>query len=501
MVVAIEHADPHVRSCLVRLVADPKEEVKSSLVISYLNSLAKDEADAEVRSQLASSAKRLPGEQGLAVARAMLGHEGDEKDGHIPMLIWWAVESKMATHRDAIVDWFKDVAIWKSAVGRETVAPRVARWLAGRGTAEDQRALLALLRSAPSAVERDLLLAGVNLAFEGRQIPKLEPELAAILAKSGNVEIAARSGDAAALASVIASIADDDAKLKDKQVKAIELLGQVGPAEAGAALLKVAMGSKWHSVRRAALAALVRYSDVEIGRAIVAGYGELPADQGVRPAAISTLLARKSWSLELLRAIEAGRIAKGDVTSDQVDRLRLSEDKAVVAMVQKVFGALARPSSKEKEAEIARVKRVLGAGYGDAKAGRAIFAARCGACHTLFKEGGQVGPDLTGYERRNTDFLLISIVDPSAAIREEYTNFRIDTTDDQTLVGLIKERGPDSVTIVDATQQRTVVAKREIREERALSLSIMPEGLLTGLGEGELRDLFAYLQAAGAPPK
>ena len=66
--------------------------------------------------------------------------------------------------------------------------------------------------------------------------------------------------------------------------------------------------------------------------------------------------------------------------------------------------------------------------------------------------------------------------------------------------GLIKERGPDSVTIVDATQQRTVVPKKDVKDERALTLSIMPEGLLTGLKDAELRDLLEYLQAP-TPPK
>jgi putative heme-binding domain-containing protein len=163
-------------------------------------------------------------------------------------------------------------------------------------------------------------------------------------------------------------------------------------------------------------------------------------------------------------------------------------------MLQKVFGEPTRPTSEQKAREIARVKAVVGGGPGDFAAGKVIFTQRCAACHTLFKEGGQVGPDLTPYERRNVDFLLVSIVDPSAAIREEYTNFRIDTADDQTFVGLIKERAADSVTIVDATQQRTVIPKSDIRDERALTTSIMPEGLLVGLAEQQLRDLFAYLQ-------
>ena len=62
------------------------------------------------------------------------------------------------------------------------------------------------------------------------------------------------------------------------------------------------------------------------------------------------------------------------------------------------------------------------------------------------------------------------------------------------------QRGePDSITIVDATQQKTVIPKRDIREERALTLSIMPEELLTGLSDRQLCDLFAYVQSEKAP--
>jgi putative heme-binding domain-containing protein len=169
-----------------------------------------------------------------------------------------------------------------------------------------------------------------------------------------------------------------------------------------------------------------------------------------------------------------------------------------VAAVQRVFGMAARPSSAEKEKEVARVKGVVASSGGDPRAGKVIFAARCAVCHTLFGEGAKVGPDLTPYDRKNVEFLAVSIVDPSAAIREEYTNFLVETADDQTVIGLVAERGPDSITIVDATQQKTVVPKKEIKEERALGLSMMPEGLLAGLSDGELRDFFAYLRAERA---
>ena len=45
----------------------------------------------------------------------------------------------------------------------------------------------------------------------------------------------------------------------------------------------------------------------------------------------------------------------------------------------------------------------------------------CAACHKLHGDGTtDLGPDLTDYERHNLEFMLLSIVDPSAAIREGY---------------------------------------------------------------------------------
>jgi putative heme-binding domain-containing protein len=50
---------------------------------------------------------------------------------------------------------------------------------------------------------------------------------------------------------------------------------------------------------------------------------------------------------------------------------------------------------------------------------------QCAACHKLFHKGGNVGPDLTPYQRGNLETLLTSVIDPSAEIREgfEYINF------------------------------------------------------------------------------
>src|SRR5207245_2739422 len=72
---------------------------------------------------------------------------------------------------------------------------------------------------------------------------------------------------------------------------------------------------------------------------------------------------------------------------------------------------------------IARYKKLLTPELlktGDASAGRALFAKTCMQCHTLYGEGGKVGPDLTGSNRQDLDYLLVNIVDPSAVIAKDY---------------------------------------------------------------------------------
>jgi putative heme-binding domain-containing protein len=51
----------------------------------------------------------------------------------------------------------------------------------------------------------------------------------------------------------------------------------------------------------------------------------------------------------------------------------------------------------------------------------------------------------------------------------------------------------------DTVGQRTAIAISDIREERVIPTSLMPEGLLDGLSQEQLRDFFAYLTSAADP--
>jgi putative heme-binding domain-containing protein len=137
---------------------------------------------------------------------------------------------------------------------------------------------------------------------------------------------------------------------------------------------------------------------------------------------------------------------------------------------------------------------VVAAGAGDPYKGEATFMQRCAACHTLFFKGGRVGPDLTPYQRDDLGTLLISVIDPSAEIREGFVNQTLTTTDGRTLNGFLSDRDGAVVVIRGLDGQDVSVPHAEVRELRAAAASLMPEGLLTGLADQELRDFFAYLR-------
>jgi putative heme-binding domain-containing protein len=271
----------------------------------------------------------------------------------------------------------------------------------------------------------------------------------------------------------------------------IEALG--GATDSMDALLRVTKTAKSHSVRKAALQSLQNFDEPRIASEILAAYTQFPKEEGVRARALDLLSRRPDWSRQLLAAVESGHVRREEVSFDAVQRIRLHDGAAA----EKVWGAV-RQTSEEKERRMRDVAALLGEPQGDAIRGKQLFAQTCGTCHKLHGEGANLAPDLTGYERDNLQFWLLAIVDPSVSIREEYTNFELETTDGLLLTGFITERGAESVTIEDGEQGRVAIPKARIKTLKASPTSRMPEGLLDAMSEQQIHDLFAYLRSPGA---
>ena len=132
---------------------------------------------------------------------------------------------------------------------------------------------------------------------------------------------------------------------------------------------------------------------------------------------------------------------------------------------------------------------------GDATRGQQVFEGRaaCAACHRVGPAGGIIGPDLTkiGAIRAGRD-LLESVVMPSASFAQNYEPFTATLPDGETFTGVRVPTSDDTVILREASGRETRLPGGAPLERARVSL--MPEGLLSALDAGEIRDLFAYLQ-------
>ena len=126
--------------------------------------------------------------------------------------------------------------------------------------------------------------------------------------------------------------------------------------------------------------------------------------------------------------------------------------------------------------------------------------ASCGKCHELFSEGGQIGPDLTPYNRTKIRDMLLAIVRPSVEVREGYENHMVITNDGQVITGLKIEANDQLVILRGVDGQSHSIPNDNIEEISASKQSLMPTGLLDDLTDDEIRDLFSYLVST-TPPK
>jgi putative membrane-bound dehydrogenase-like protein len=499
----LKHANEDVRTWTVRLLGDAK---KVSPVLSRrLVELARTDPSPVVRSQLACSARRLPGKDCLAVVAALLRRDEDADDPHIPLLLWWAVESKAVSDRAGVHGLLDEQAAWRRPLVRRYLVERLGRRYMAEDSEAGHAACARLLGRAPGPAEQRLLIAGMDRALEKRARGHVPAPLAAPLAalwQAGPhdpllVRFALRLGSRPAYEEALRR-ASDARGPEAERAAFVEVLGQVGKADAAPVLLRVLAGAKAEPLRRAALEALQRFGGPEVARAVLEQYPKL--SPALRTQARALLLSRPASARALLRAVDRKRVAVQDLSPDQLRPLLRHKDAEIARLIEKHWGKLGAATAGEKQSRINYFRYALAQGRGDPARGQVLFREHCGTCHTLFGEGNKVGPDLTGADRKNLDFLLPNIVDPSAVQRLEYANQTVVTTDGRTLTGVVAESGPESVTLVDAKNVRTVLPRSQIDQIVPSPVSLMPEGILDQLDDRQLRDLFSYLRS-DAPPR
>lgn len=498
------HPLPGVRRWAVRLLGDRGKDMKAGLI--QLRRIAGFEPDATVKSQLASSCMRLEPDDALDLLFRMLpSRVGAQDDPFTPMLMWWALEKVMQAKRGLPVERLSQSAGDGSAVMDKFLAPRIMRALAEDGTETSLNSCASLLKAYRSAESRAPMLAALDRGLEGAAIGKtpfgtdpLRNEITKIEMNDGQtpqlLRIAIRLGIDSAYGEAITLLAKT--KNPTERLALVELLG-MAPKQAGKnALLDLLRQEKDAQVTQASLAAIGHYPDEDIAATLVERYPSWP--QAARTRALEILTSRKSWSEPLVQAIADKKIAAKDLSITQAKKIAAFGDSSLTAKLEAAWGRVPTHDSAAKIRRIAEIRGILPEGdKGVAARGKAVFTKNCASCHRLFGEGEQIGPELTGAERGDLDFLLTSIIDPSAVIRKEYQGQTIALKDGRVLSGLVIEEDGKTLTLFDSQKQKTTIAKSDIEERKAAEASVMPEGVLDMLPDDQIRDLFRYLQSAG----
>jgi putative heme-binding domain-containing protein len=454
---------------------------------------ARVESDAEVRSQFASSARRLPTGQMLTLVAALASRDEDADDAYIPLLLWFALESHVTIDREAVVDFVRNPSVWERPLVQQHLLPRLMRRFATEGRRADLLVCAQLLRLAPTPAHTVHLMKGFEEAYRGRELAGLPDELLKAMAASGKAPLIlrVRQGDAAAIKESLALIVNKKADATER-LNQVRVFGEVRHPEAQATLLAIAGSAEATPLRKAALISLMSYGQPEVGAKAVSiveqGAGE------VRLTALALLASRAEWSQQLLEAVKSGRIAANTVPRDMVERMRQHETKQVQGLLTELYPEKPAAGVTDFIAKIADVEAKLKAGTGNPYAGEPLFQEKCASCHKLFFKGGRIGPELTAYQRDNLGTMLISIVHPNAEIREGFQYFSVTTNDGRSLSGFLVERDAQILVLRGLEGEDITVRQADVRLLTPMGRSLMPEGLLDGMTDQQLRDLFAYLR-------
>ncbi len=506
-VVALRHADVAMRAWTARLLGDAwgvhrnlgagrharaAAGVLPAGIFEALVAQARAETDAEALVQLAATARRLAVAQALPLVGAVLEHAEAAGDPYLPLMCWWVFEAHLPAAGREVIAFFEARERWEAPLVFEHLLPRIARRFAVGGRRQELLLCAELFRRAPTPRHAAQVMRGLEEAFRGRPLTGLPDELDAAIRAAGQEPLAfrLRRGDAAAVTEALAVVRNAKAP-PEERLRYVRTFGELRAPEAVPVLLALADGPASDELRRAALGALPAYDDAAIGPRVAALVPRLK--DSTRIAALSLLASRPGWSGELLAAVQAGRISADLVPADVARRLRDSRDAAVSELAARLLPGSRTPDTGFQR-RIAEIETVLRRGPGDPYAGEATYTARCASCHKLFFKGGNVGPDLTTYQRDNLGTLLPSIVDPSAEIREGFQYVAIETKDGRALGGFVVDRDEHVTVLRGLDGENVTLRAADLRTVQPLGQSLMPAGLLDDLGERQLRDLFAYLR-------
>ena len=457
----------------------------------------------------------------------LLSHS--DGDRLLPQIIWQNLHQRLEEQTDAFVTVLSEGDFLKSKPVADLM-PRVVDRILGRQKfdAKPVGELFALLRDNHPQVGRQVLeviSAKVQSGeLKGEKLDQLKTAMAEPLTPllAGQVVhpltsdaalLAASWGDQRGLPQVRRSFTTRgvQADLRLKSLSALISAKDDGVLPAVSDVL--ADKDQSAEFKSQVLLAIARLEDAKVSDVILTQFAAM--EPSLQPSAIELLTQRASWSKRLLTQVGEKKIAATAINLNQARRIQALKDKDLSELLNRHWGQVRDTRNPDREKVVAEMKTLIRNEKtpGDPFAGEKVFKRVCAACHKIYGEGPDIGPDITLNGRNDFTQLLSNVFDPSLVIGAGYRVCTVVTTSGRVQSGLLVEDSPQRVVlkpavvaaaksgaatapdapVTVAVGKLEIIPRDEIDEFKLNELSLMPEGLEKQLTPQEIIDLFAFI--------
>jgi putative heme-binding domain-containing protein len=164
-----------------------------------------------------------------------------------------------------------------------------------------------------------------------------------------------------------------------------------------------------------------------------------------------------------------------------------------------------QPDEEGKKNEVSDLLKKYLTVKGDPKRGYEIFSdpegiANCAKCHLVNDFGGVVGPELSFVgTSRTREFLLESILDPSAVISSGYKTMMILTKGRKFITGIKTNEDETGFYLINKEGKEVYIPKSKIKKSKSQKISTMPGNFKDLLKVKDVADILAYLSELTLP--
>ncbi|MFT3747490.1 MAG: PmoA family protein [Agriterribacter sp.] len=476
---ALDDKDEYIRSWAIQFLGEDGNMPESASV--KIIAMAQKDASPVVRLYLASAIQRIDKETGWKLAEALTKHAEDQGDHNLPKMIWFGFEKMVNEDPKRALNIAANSNI-------PLITTFTARRIVDANTIED---LVAVINTQPASLNN--LLEGMLAGMEGRvdlKSPSNWKNVYTALKNRNNTssqladDINALFDDAEA-AKISLGILSDKKNTAEQRVKALKALS----AQQRKELIPLLEGLlNEPQMKTETIRAIAAFNNNGLGNMLMSKYNNLNEEE--KAQAVNTLSSRPAYGWILAQAIKNNTIPRKDIPANVARQLR----RVVGSGFVEIWGPIDDKPANSKEYE--KYKSLVAGQHAktpDINNGQIVFSKTCATCHTLFGKGGKIGPDLTGSNRSNIDYLLANILDPSGDIQDAYKMLVITTRDGRTFSGNLVSENDRQITIRVVGQDDVVLNKSSIQSREVMNTSMMPQGLLNNLSDQEVADLLGYL--------